>query len=987
MATVPLHILLGDFTGANGGSETTFDTAVTADNPPAATSLLCSPYFAFVTGNPAYDFSLRSFGGDTGTVPVKHNDPVDPKGNGWHPQWWNHDRNYDLIPSVITAITPGATVTTLTLSQPHGFPAGTSAEILVENVGGADADQINKTWIASFVGTNQAEITLASSGLTLTTPGTARVPLWFPFGDTIAGLFMKGVTNTDRSVGGSKRENSYDTGPESLHGYEVSYMAAAHDYHAPRGERAHGFQHAWLTGLSARAPVAISAGTLADPAVITATGHGGPLDVGRQIIVTVYGLTGDWSAANGVRVAEVIDEDTLRLVGVDSSGWAALPGSGFVLAEQRMGPAYGEGFLDLTGRLNDAKNALTQIGDTAEVRGVVASYGRREAAICGAELARLAPVTPSNVTTGFPTRITFPIPLNLPTVAAGRALLQAKITAAGSGAGSEILGRWEFVVVDASTIDVLAPTTASITASDLRIDVGDASRFFLEDLTAFVTGLRAHLATEFSQEATSIPLVPVVPRYREEDHRDGTAKYQISDVVTSTVRQSILRMTDRAARIGAVSTGELEVRSRSSSRIARDSILGLGESLWAEVQALGEEAAIEDRGVPCIAIIGDSICNGTANYLSAAISGDATYNGNHDPASRNAVIFDQRTDTNEPYRAVDQITVPGVPLPGNDNTNQVYDGSAAVGPTISLVVERAKAYSGTTVYVLKFGVAGSGLTDIFLPRTIDGITVNGSTVTITVPGIPGSGNYGTGRPIPGSQFTVELSEMTGNGITGLPAGRYVATVVDFRTVTIEQAGVGGTYTAGGTIGIPQPDWRKASGDLWPLFEDLVRRWFLSIEAEGKYPDLRECFVFLGTNDALFGDPSAFLGEAQQFAQDVRGLISTRSRPRDELAIAWQRTRSLPVSATVSAQQVENIGLVQTAQDSLAASDERLGLIDLDSIDESDLELTTVPINQDGIHTTFPGEIRTGIRANNAIEAIGLPTTANPGSLNSPEVTP
>lgn len=970
MATVPLYLAFGDLVGTNGGHSVVATQMATATNPPATTSGLVSWYFGHASANRRYDFAGRSWGG--GGLPQKHTDPLDPTGQGWHPLSWNHDSTYAGTEPVVSTITTGATtLLTLTIAGgSHGRSDGATAEVLISGVGGADAAQINRTWVATFRSTNRIEIPLDSSGLTLTASGIVKIPSWFPFGDSIASV-LRGVTNTDRSVGGKLRELTGDTGEEAKFGIEVALAADVHDFHGPRGERAHLFTHAPLPALSARLPVSITAGTNASSAVITATAHRAFQDFGRDVPVIVYGLTGSWAGANGQRTARVVDENTLELVGVNSSAWGALPAGGFVLAEQRGRKVYGENYADALDRVAEAISAIEDRGDTASIAGVVLGYGKREVRYCAGQQLRVGSLRASSVQTGFPTRITLTAPVQLATPSAGRALLVADI----DGAGGELTGRHELVPVSSTVIDVLVETTAAVDPDDVRIEIGDPVQWFGDDIAELVADLRADLASLTGQAAADLPVALLRPRYLSRDSWDGKLAHPRTPSNDTRVQQGIGRLESDADNVGVIETRDLELRADSAEFPARDSLFQIGHRAFEEVRRLADGVETRDRGVPLYVVVGDSYGAGTANYLWAWTNGDPNYDGTHE-GPRGIKVYDWRSGSFQEYTAVAYAN--GLAIPGNGNTFEVYDSNLAVGPEMSFFLERKKAHPSTEVRFLKLSVNGAGLTDIRLTNQVQTVTVVGSTVTIEVPGSPSGAQYGHGRNVPGQVIAVEIAGMATGGISGIPDGIYSATVVDFRTLTITVAGVTGTYTAGATVKVPQPDWRRSSADLWPYLEDGFRAACDAILAEGKLPDVRGVVVFEGTNDALFGDPSAWLEQAQQFVADLRELLTTRSAPTPALPIAWQMVRSLP-NPPGGQTAIDNIAAMRASAIALAAADPALAVFDLDSTNENDLEATRVPIATDDIHLTGEGYLTAGKLAENALASVDQSCAAVPGS--------
>lgn len=75
-----------------------------------------------------------------------------------------------------------------------------------------------------------------------------------------------------------------------------------------------------------KTPFAISAVSKANPAVVTATGHGFPL-IGQLPLVTITGATGTgWTGINATWTATIIDANTFSIP-IDSSGFGTLAGT------------------------------------------------------------------------------------------------------------------------------------------------------------------------------------------------------------------------------------------------------------------------------------------------------------------------------------------------------------------------------------------------------------------------------------------------------------------------------------------------------------------------------------------------------------------------------------------------------------------------------------------------------------------------------------
>ena len=930
---------------------------------------LASWHFPAITDNRRFDFSSRF-----GILPAtgqKHTDPVDPTGLGWHPWVWNHDRRQTVVRPTITAIGTGS-VTTLTLSLAHGRTIGDTIEVAITGVTGADAAQLNRTYVGTFRSTNQVEVPLDSTGLSLTATGNCDFGQWALFCDTISGFLIQN-SNTDPSVGGGIRENLDDSGALSAVGIESGFLADAQDYHAPRGERVFCFQHPLMPLMSGRQARTISGATNATEAVLTLDVVDLPRDVGAEFPVVIYGLTGNWAPANGEQTARYLTTTTIELVGVDSSAFGALTGTGRCLNQQRMAPVHAELFQDVLDRLDEAVQGVEEVGGVTglEVRGVVASYGRREVAADQDEMQRVANIRASSIATGFPTRITLSGPIVFPTIADGRCALHCDIT----GGPAQLNGRHDFLAIDSTTIDVLVDTTGSIDADAVRIEAGSPSRWFHEDVLEFIDELRAGIETITGQQGSAVPVSLIRPRYLEVAEWDGRGAYADDRDQSQRLQTQIGAVASELDLVGVVDTSDLEVRAATTVGVPRDDLYRLAMRSWEEANRLAIGLARRSRGVPLYFHLGDSLCAGTVSYFAAALSQDENYDGTHDPA-RAVKVFDFRTGEFEDYTAVTYVG--GNALPGNSNTFEVWNSNPAVGADISLFLERTKAHSQGARFV-KIGVNGSGITDIRLDRDIDTLTINGSVLRVSVPADQSGAQYGHGRATIGESIVVELEGLLGAGITGVADGLYTATVVDYAQLDIEtNASPAGGYTAGAIVKVPQPDWRRSTGDLFRYLEDAITQAFDAIEREGGVPDVRGVFLSLGTNDALFGDADSYLTNMRLFRDDLRDVLTTRSVPSPALPVVLGRLRSNPNYPGGAAVQTA-VATIQAAQATFAADDTATVLADFDSVNEADLEITRVPIATDNIHTTMEGFKWMGFILENAFATVDQTCAAVPAT--------
>jgi len=918
-----------------------------------------TPYSAQWAGNSSrYNWTSRIEGVSDGGIQT-YRFAGAPDSDAWAPYIWNHDG--PASKPTISTITTGS-VTTLTLSTAHGRTAGNTSEILVSGVTGTDADSLNGTWEATFRSTDQVEVALDSTSLTLTTTGSVRIPRFDYFSDIVtAANSYQVTTQTDRTNGGSATALSYDA---RSWGVTTSLCADLHDYHGALGERAYVLECSNVAPVLGRVPRTITAVTTGAWTRLTVASHQVPQDTGKPFPITLWGFTGDHTDLNGQLSAYYIDSETIEIRSVDSSAFGSYAGGAQTVTDQRWVEGYGEAWTDFENRLSDAIQAIEDAGDTAECKGIVSTIGYVDIPTAKADTAavRVSGFRVDSVTTtGYPTTVTLSDSIPYTEAAAAVALRYVKLSGAGG-----LSGLYECRINSATEI-VLHVSNALPIPTGAQVEIGDPIYFLRDEVTTLFSAVRTEIAGHTGQTATAIPLAIVDPIVLTAEQWDGTDAWTTATIYDQWTGATSVAV-DPATEIQKVDTSGMTMLSTTS--ISTADAVALGHRIydkWAAMRAATPSATT--MGIPVYMMLGDSYCNGANSYLDAATGGDPRFDGSDyasevSAGTRRIKIWNHSTQTLEDYGAVRKVG--GVQELGNSVTHPILniqgDGTATtaiIGPDQTFALEARAAHPDAPfVVVFKLGVSGSTLLGGTSSYVIDSVAADpdDSDYAIVTVAAGGYGRYQV------SSFAVTFSGMDDAGISGVTDGvSYTAT---FRTLTefrIYHGGtVSGSYAGGASVAVPRWRWDKDSADIWPYLTDEWGNCKAAIEAAGYYPDVRGVAIpGLGLNDALAGNAtSGFQAAYTDLVTDVRDLATTRSSPSPLLPFAASNLKTHTYNSG-DATVATAVTAIQTAIDAAASADSGLAVHSLDAADGNESDLKRFPINSDNVHLSGDGILEQG----------------------------
>lgn len=906
-----------------------------------------------------YNWASRIEGvNDGGTQ--KYRFPGGPGNDSWSPRIWNHDG--PPSPPSISTITK-STVTTLTLSAAHGRTAGQTTEVEVRGVTGTDAAQLNGTWTGTFRSTNQIEIPLNSTSLTLTAAGTVRIPYWTYFSDQVTPANSYPITTqTDRTNGGSV--NSIFTSSRAW-GMTTSFCADLHEIHGPNEERAYVLECANVAPVLGRVPRTITAVTKGTWTRLTVASHQVPQDPGKPFPITLWGFTSDYTPLNGLKSAYYIDATTIEIRSVDSSGYGTYAGGAKTVTDQRWRVAYGEAYADFAGRLADALTAIEDAGDTAVCKGIISTIGYVDIPTNKVDTTatRVGGFRVSSVTTtGYPTTLTLTDSLPYAEATAAAALRYVRLSGAAG-----LSGLYE-CRINSPTEIVLHATNSAAIPPGATIEIGDPLFWLTEEVPSLFTSIRSQIATETGQTATDIPFVIVDPIVRTTEQWDGIDAWT-SAVIYERWQTSTAAAVNPINRVAKLDTsGILNLTATSPTAYGA---IQLGHRASAKIQSmLPAVATPTTRGVPVYMMLGDSYCTGAAPYLDAASGKDPRYDGTDwasDVAAgtRRIKILNHSTVDLEDFGGVRKVG--GVQLFGNSVTHPILnlrgDGVALasiVGPDQTFALEARAAHPNAPyVVLLKLGVPGATLlggTQNYPVATLQPDPTDGQYALLTVTG--GYWFY-TAEP-----WTVTLTGTDASGVGGLSDGiSYAATLRSLTELRIFHGGsLSGSYGGGVTVKVPRWSWRKTAtvGAIWPYLTAAWSQLQALLEADGRYPDVRGIVIpGLGLNDALAGNNTAnWQAGYEELLANLRDLFTTRSSPSPVLPIAASRLKTYAYNngdATVAAA----VSTINAAIDSVAISDTAFAAHSLDAADGNESDKERFPMSSDKVHLTGDGVLEQG----------------------------
>lgn len=914
-----------------------------------------------------YDWNARIEGvNDGGTQ--KYRFAGAPGDDSYAPFVWNHDG--PKTPPTISGITTGA-VTTLTLSSPHGRTAGDQIEAQILGVTGADADQLNGTWEATFRSTNQIEVALNSSALTLTATGTVRLPFFTYFSDQVtASNAYQITTQTDRTNGGSATATF--TSPRNW-GVSTSLVRDLHELHGPDGERAFYLECANVAPLLGRVPRTVDSVTKGTWTRLVIPSHAVPQDTGKPFSVTLWGFSGDYAGLNGLHSAYYIDSTTIEIRSVDSSAFGTYAGGAEAVTDQRWREDYAETWTDFENRLRDAIQWIEAQGDTAECKGIVSTLGYVD--IPTSKVDTLAERqsgfrVSSATTSGYPVTLTMTDAVPYSTPAAGAALRYVRLTGAGGLSGLHECR------INSSTELVLHATNSTALPSGAKVEIGDPIYFASEELPTTLAAIRNEVVSHTGQTATDIPFAIVDPISLDAEQWNGVDPWTSAQIDGIWQAASAVAV-DPAQRVAKVDTTGLTLLAQN--QIGGYEAIQLGHRIYAKWRELVPAApSVTTRGVPVYVMLGDSYCTGANSYLDAQQGGDARFDGTDYAAevtagTRRIKILNHATNALEDYGAYRIIS--GVPALGNSVTHPILnvrgDGTATasiIGSDQGFALDARSGHPDAEyVVLLKLGVSGATLlggTQSYTVSSIEADPDDSDYALVTV-----DGGYWYYNP---AGWNVTFTGVDDSGLSGISDGvSYATTLSTLTTFRIYTGGaLSGTYSGGLIVNVPRWRWDKASGSIWPYLEAAWASMQSLLDADGKYPDVRGIFIpGLGLNDCLAGNTVANYQAAHtQFLADLRDLLTTRSSPSPVLPIAQSKLKTYAYNngnATVAAA----VATVNAALDANAAADSGFAVHSLDATDGNESDKDRFPIKSDEVHLTGDAVIEQGYEGWDTLQSV------------------
>ena len=990
MARRPLILYVGS--PIEAGSSARDVTVVSGPGPTFTTGKASTAWHeSYLAQAQYYNFQQRAAGVTktiNGVPTLLQRFPGAPGGDSYVPWCWNHDARL-AFPLTASGVTLGAT-TRVQLNFGHARPNGATFKVLCESFGGTDAARFNVTHEAVVTGPNEIELVgLNSTGWTVTASGgQVRIPGLDVY---INSPGARAITcDTDRMQGGSV---GAPNDLEAVRGYGVPMpmMADAHELYGALGERVTLLEIPTISPILARPQLSVSAVTIGATTILQTGTHALPQEIGVPMPVVLWGFTGNFAPLNGLQSAYYVDSSRFE-IRVDSSAWGSYSSGAKCVTRQRWNVETEYAWANMTRRIRDVVQALNEGGNTAELIGIVTSFGyldiQRQVADLDAPRVgsyRVASVS----TTGFPTTVTFLDNLPYSQGADGKALRLMRFTATNS---SNLEGIQE--------VRITSPTTAVVHVSNVnpiganaKASIGDPTYFLGDVVGPLHTKLREAACAYTGQTPEDVPMVILPTMSLSEDTWDGVERYN-EPKAADLYRNAALVVADRTKKVAVLNPGTLR-RSTVGSIPALQSVIDVGHKVFAELQALDQPIAdvYPTKGGASYGFFGDSYGVGGDSGVEYAIaSNDPAYDGTDYEqevanGTRRIEMFNVVTGQFEAYTGV--IKNGSIRLPGNSNTTllelgQGADGSIlppgrTVGPDQSLLRDARKHHAPDTIYVFKFCVGGSNCTGGRAGYSVASIAADPADPNYALIELP----LGTvhRRFDFTATYTVELVGSAGSGMSGLNDQEYTAQSTDLNKLRVHVGQtVSGSYSGGMTVKIPVWNWSKDANDLWPLLVAAKARFDAAMVARGLCPDFRGLFVpGLGMNDAQFGDPDAYPAKFAQLVADWRALLTTRSNPAQKLGISMSRVRSLPkASSTLQAAIAE----IQAHQETYATTDTAFRLGSLDSPDDTDGELTEAPVSSGGIHLTAHGVLEQGHDLWNDFVTIDTSCAANPDLSSS-----
>lgn len=924
------------------------------------------PHQPHVLNDREYDFASRIEG-----VGEWQRFPDAPLSDSYAPFVWNHD---DISPgrnSVVAISAEDPAV--VTCSEPHGLSAGRTVEVLIEGVTGADAALVNGTWTATASGTHDFELTLDSSALTVATlSATIRQAGWSYYSASVTSGWKPLTSGTDRSLGGSIGTSDTD---DRTWGAELAMLADLHDRFGEDEKRIHLLVVGHDCGLTARESVPCAGVTAGASTLVTVSESTLFEDAGRAQPVTLFGFTGDHAVLNGQQEARYVDETTIEVL-VDTSGATAYAGGGRAVMRPRWHQTLGaaEAFGDLQARLGEAVGAAADAGRDLYCAGIVVGLGYREQASLADDDAetRTGLAVESISATGFPTTVTLALSHGIEANSAKHLPMVRLRNCDG------LDGLHECRIVDETTVAVHVSNVEAIDVTNAVVDIGDPSWTFAEEFPGFVAALRAAVAAETGDTAANIPVILVQPKALSDCRAawDGSTAFA---TCAASRRVSVAHSRLHAPRSGVsvLPTSTVRLSTGSSREWSRWSALLVGHTVATEVvrletptQAYGGSYG---RGAPVVVIVGDDIAQGTASYLTAHYD----QNENHDGTwvfGRGLNIWDFGETAFRDFAAVDLVD--GSAQPGNSNSHPTWNlnpgdleggPGSLVGPDLTLVPEVREAFTDP-IYVVKLGVAGSGLTggsmDLRVVATASVEVEDDEDPQTDITTKVAHGRYDT-------ESTVTVT-VTGLSEVGIQDGVYTATpqsatVLRLHLSTASPGGV--PASNGGMVSVPRPSWVKADGDIWPTIVAARDEAFAALRDLGYEPSTVGIFApGLGLNDALYGEPDDYAAALEQFIADMRDEWTTRVRPNVAVPFVMGKVLSSDEypGGTVTAALV---AAVQAAQSAVLDADPAGAAVDTD----------TLKLNSDDFAITFESYLHLGTALAAAFLEVDQTTAACEGS--------